>query len=88
LFSRAGDVDSHLPSSYLYTMTITQALEEVQHWFNYEGVEGIAEGEYEGKPCITVFVSVIHNKSLFPEYYKDFKVIIEQTGLFTANTIK
>lgn len=68
-------------------MTISQALAEVQHWFDYEGVEGIAEGQYEGKPCITVFVSIEQDKSPFPDEYKGFKVIVEQTGLFTANTI-
>lgn len=68
-------------------MTITQALKEVQHWFDYKGVEGIAEGEYNGKPCITVFVSTEQDKSPFPDEYKGYKVIVEQTGLFTANTI-
>ena len=68
-------------------MTITQALEEVQHWFDYKGVEGIAEGRYEGKPCITVFVSGDYDKTVFPATYKGFKVTIEQTGLFTANAV-
>lgn len=68
-------------------MTISEALAEVQHWFDYEGVEGIAEGEYNGKPCITIFVSIELDKSPFPDKYKGFKVVIEQTGLFTANAI-
>ena len=68
-------------------MTITQALKEVQHWLDYEGVEGIAEGEYNGKSCITVFVSIDHSTKRFPDEYKGYKVIVEQTGLFTANSI-
>ena len=68
-------------------MTITQALEEVQNWFDYKGVEGIAEGRHEGKPCITVFVSGDYDKTVFPDNYKGFKVIIERTGLFIANSV-
>ena len=68
-------------------MTITQALEEVQHWFDYQGVQGIAEGMHEGKPCITVFVLEDCDKTVFPDRYQGFKVIIEQTGLFTASSV-
>ena len=39
-------------------MTIEKTLRELQHWMELEGIEGIAQGLFNNKPCITVFSSL------------------------------
>ncbi|CAM3626335.1 hypothetical protein ZORO111903_13920 [Zobellia roscoffensis] len=63
-------------------MNIEDALKEIQSWLFLKGIEGVAQGEYDGKPCITVFVSLTEVKNTLPETYKGFKVVIESTTEF------
>ena len=65
-------------------MTIDQALNTVQHWLDFEGVEGIGEGESEGIPCITVFVSQEDLQIKIPKEIEGFPVVVEETGSFNA----
>lgn len=63
-------------------MNIQDALKEIQSWLYLNGIEGVAQGEYEGKPSITVYVSLPKTETILPTVYKGFKVIIEQTDQF------
>lgn len=65
-------------------MTIEKALDEIQFWLDIEGVEGVAQGEFDNEVCITVFVSIPDGKKSLPSIYKGFKVIIEASGEFNA----
>ena len=50
------------------------------------GVVGIGQGEYDGKPCIKVFVKEKSPELLsqIPENLGGYSVIIEETGEFHA----
>ncbi|MBT2160542.1 hypothetical protein [Zobellia barbeyronii] len=63
-------------------MNIQDALKEIQSWLYLNGIEGVAQGEYEGKPCITVYVSLPNTETILPTVYKGFKVVIEPTEQF------
>ena len=50
------------------------------------GVVGIAQGEYEGEPCIKVFTAKISPELLgqIPPLLDGYRVIVEETGEFRA----
>lgn len=50
------------------------------------GVEGIGQGESEGSPCITVFVSRPKEefRDLIPDSIEGYKVVISESGTFFA----
>ncbi len=50
------------------------------------GVVGIAQGEYEGEPCIKVFTAKISPELLeqIPPLLDGYRVILEETGEFRA----
>ena len=39
------------------TSKILEALDEANGWMDFEGVEGIGQGQKDDKDCIIVFVS-------------------------------
>ncbi len=61
-----------------------QALREAEAWLDLEGVEGVAEGKAEGRPCITVFVSRKEAAEKIPKTLHGQKVVIEFTDEFRA----
>lgn len=68
------------------TQEIQQAIDEAGEWLNIDGVEGVAPGEREGKTLIVVFASV-HPSELadrIPTTFKEFSVVIEETGIISA----
>ena len=50
------------------------------------GVVGIAQGEYEGEPCLKVFAAKKSPKLLeqIPQLLGGYRVIVEETGEFRA----
>ena len=50
------------------------------------GVVGIAQGEYNGEPCIKVFAAKKSPELLeqIPEFLGGYRVIVEETGEFRA----
>ena len=50
------------------------------------GVVGIAQGEYEGEPCIKVFTAKKSPELLeqIPQLLNGYRVIVEVTGEFRA----
>lgn len=63
-------------------MEIEEALHEIQPWLFLEGVEGVAQGEYENEPCITVFVSLPEVQTVLPSMHRGYKVVVEHTDQF------
>ncbi|HUU17998.1 MAG TPA: hypothetical protein VMW72_12670 [Sedimentisphaerales bacterium] len=67
--------------------TIEQVQEEhTDAWMAIPGVEGIAIGLYEGKPCIRIFTSRKPQqlRDKIPSTVEGYPVIIEETGAFRA----
>lgn len=61
-------------------------IDELNTWLNIDGVEGIGIGERDERQCIIVSVS-IPKESIqydFPDFFKELKVIFEDTTEFTA----
>lgn len=60
--------------------------EYADQWIDIYGVEGIAIGLLEGKPCITVFSSIEADKlrARIPSMVEGYAVIIKETGRFHA----
>tara|TARA_R110000787_G_scaffold102680_5_gene208753 strand:- start:19726 stop:20004 length:279 start_codon:yes stop_codon:yes gene_type:complete len=69
------------------TMDIDKAVDLAVAWLDeIEGVEGVAQGESNGKACITVFVSLKETGKKLPASFHGFKVVIDESGLFSAET--
>ena len=64
------------------TSKIQEALDEANAWMNYDGVEGIGQGEKNGKECIVVFVSRASSElaHLIPETLKGLPIVFEESG--------
>ena len=69
------------------TRTIKQVLEDhTDRWMSWEGVIGTAIGQFEGRPCITVFVAEKTEQlaAAIPQAVGGYPVIIEETGEIRA----
>ena len=67
--------------------TIEQVLKErTDQWMAIPGVEGMAIGLFEGKPCIRILSSVSPQqlRTSIPSTVGGYPVIIERTGEFRA----
>ncbi len=66
-------------------LAIRKAIDEASEWINYEGVEGVAQGEKDGKDCIVVLISCVPSKiaGLIPSNFKGFPVIIDETDIIS-----
>ena len=67
--------------------TIQQVLEEyTDRWMAIPGVVGTAIGQFEGRPCITVFVAEKTEQlaAAIPQAVGGYPVIIEETGEIRA----
>lgn len=59
-------------------MTFIEALEHAETWVDrIEGVEGVAEGLVDGRPCITVFVSSAQARRALPVVVGRWPVVVE-----------
>ena len=68
-------------------MISTSIIDEASsQWMSYNGVEGVAEGEKEGKPCILVLISIEPSglTDSIPSTFKGFPVVIKKTGEIKA----
>lgn len=66
-------------------MGILAAIEKAEQWMDdIDGVEGVAEGEQDGKPTITVFVSKEEAKAKLPTELEGYPVVVEENGPFEA----
>lgn len=65
---------------------IDQAIAQANEWLRLDGVEGIAQGEQDGQPCILVLASrpEAEIKALLPETLLGFPVMIQDIGIIQA----
>ena len=63
-----------------------QIIDEASKWTSEEGVEGVAEGEEGGQPCIIVLASDDPSKlsMTLPSNFRGYPVIIKRTGEIEA----
>ena len=65
---------------------IQDVIDEASRWMEFDGVEGVAQGEKDGKECVLVLASC-HSSELsavIPKTFKGFPVVIEESGTITA----
>ena len=60
--------------------------ENTGRWMGIPGVVGTAVGQFEGRPCIKLFVAEKTGElaSKFPAAVEGHRVIVEETGPFRA----
>jgi len=64
-------------------MDISNAVAHAVPWMDkYPAVQGVAEGSYHAKPCITVFTTDRSNAMVLPKTFKGFRVVVEVGGEF------
>ena len=65
---------------------IQEAVDEASGWLELDGVEGVAQGEKDGKECVIVLASrpASELSAVIPKTFKGFPVIIEESGIITA----
>ena len=63
--------------------------EHTEEWMSIPGVVGTAIGEFEGKPCIRVFVAEKTKEVMekVPSEIEGFRVIIDETGEIRARGV-
>jgi hypothetical protein len=62
-------------------MDFASALRRAQGWVGrIAGVERVAEGVYDGKPCITVFVSSSEPRRVLPALLGEWRVVQQGAG--------
>ena len=55
------------------------ALERAQLWMDeVQGVQAVGEGEFEGKKCIAVHITLPEAAAKLPAEFDGYKVVIEQ----------
>jgi len=67
-------------------VSIQEILQEIGHWMDIKGVEGIGEGMVNNKDCIMVFISAENEeiRKAIPSEYKGYPVKIEVSGIISA----
>ena len=66
-------------------MDFKSALSQAQAWINeIDGVESVAEGLYDGKPCITVFVSSAVPRNTLPDTLGEWKIVVQGANVGSA----
>lgn len=60
--------------------TIEQVVAEASKWADIPGVQSVGQGEKDGKPVIRVLVSTPDAQRQIPKTFKDYPVIVEQSG--------
>ena len=66
--------------------TILQAIDEASEWLDIQGVEGVGQGDLDGKECLVVHVSVAPTElsGMIPATFKGFPVVMEESGIISA----
>jgi hypothetical protein len=62
-------------------MTFDEALRKALTWMDtIEGVHGVAEGTFEGRKCINVFVGDSRVASRLPKRIGTYSVVVRESG--------
>jgi hypothetical protein len=62
-------------------LKIIDAINEASGWIEFDGVEGVGQGEKDGKACIIVLASCspAELSGIIPETFKGVPVVIEES---------
>jgi len=65
---------------------IDKAVEKATEWLEIDGIIGVAQGEHEGKPCVTVFTDIPLSmlSTEIPAEIEGFSVILQNVGSISA----
>ena len=65
---------------------ILDAIDKASRWMQYDGVEGVGQGQKEGRTCITVFVSCPLSElaDKIPDTFQGFPVVFDESGVLSA----
>ncbi len=67
-------------------LKLKEAIDEASEWIEFDGVEGVGQGEKDGNDCVIVLVSCPPSKlsDIIPVTFKGFPVVIEESGPISA----
>jgi hypothetical protein len=67
-------------------LELQKAINEASEWIEFDGVEGVGQGEKEGKDCIIVLVSCPPSEllNIIPTTFKGFPVVIKESGIIST----
>ncbi len=67
-------------------LKLEEALDEASEWIEFNGVEGLGQGEKDGKDCIIVLVSCPPSElsNIIPITFKGFPVVIDESGIIST----
>ena len=65
------------------TTNIHKVIKEAESWMGLPGVEGVAEGKKNNKPCIVVLISTesAELKNKIPATFKGYPVTFQESGI-------
>jgi len=63
-----------------------EAIDEASEWTRFDGVEGVGQGEKDGKDCIIVLASCPPPElsGIIPTTFRGFPVVIEESGIIST----
>jgi len=67
-------------------LKLREAIDEASEWMKFDGVEGVGQGEKDGKDCIIVLSSCSPSElsGIIPATSKGFSVVIEESGVIST----
>ena len=67
-------------------LKLQEAINEASEWMEFDGVEGVGQGEKDGKDCIIVLASCPPSElsGIIPITFKGFSVVIEESGIIST----
>ena len=68
-------------------LKLREAINGASEWIEYDGVEGVGQGEKDGKDCIIVLAScpLSELSGIIPKTFRGFPVVIEETGIISVS---
>ncbi len=65
---------------------ILNAVDQASRWMQFDGVEGVGQGQKDGRACITVLVSCPPSElaAKIPDTFEGFPVVFKETGVISA----
>ncbi len=67
-------------------LKLREAINEASEWIEFDGVDGVGQGEKDGKDCIIVLTSCPPSKlsGIIPITFREFPVVIEESGTIST----
>ena len=67
-------------------LELQEIINEASKWIEFNGVEGVGQGEKDGKDCIIVLISCSPSEisDRIPTIFKGVPVIIEESGIIST----